>query len=147
MKTSFEEILKKEGKLTYSNVGNSMFPMLRSGRDIFTIVKKSDFRLKENDVALFKYNGKYLLHRVICVCDDSYTMRGDNCINSENNIKDSDVLGVLISFQRNGKRYSVGDKSYLLYVYLMRLFEKPRIILKKGIQFIISTIKRLLIGV
>ena len=60
MNETFEEILKKFGKLTYTNQGVSMLPMLRPGRDAFTIEKKEG-RCKENDVVLFKMGKRYVL--------------------------------------------------------------------------------------
>lgn len=127
---SFESILNKYGKLTYTNKGMSMFPMLRPEKDTFTIVKKTETRCKENDVALFKTNGKYILHRVVEVYDDHYTFLGDNCINCEKNIKDEDILGILISYQKNGHIISINDPEYRIYVLFLRLFEKPRIMIK-----------------
>lgn len=144
MKMSFEELLNRDGKLTYTNVGESMYPMLRSNKDVFTIAKKTHERLKVNDVALFKLHDKYLMHRVVEVRGDSYTMLGDNCAYCEKNIKDDDILGVLVAFQRNGRVIKTDDRLYLLYVFVVRFFEKPRIIIKKTVMYIRKTIKRFL---
>lgn len=136
MNESFEDVLNQYGELTYTNKGTSMLPMLRPERDVFTIVRKGNDRCKENDVVLFKRNGKYILHRVVKVFDDHYTILGDNCISYEENVRDDDILGVLISFQREGKKVELNDPAYRLYVKQLRLFEKPRILMKKGYLFI-----------
>ena len=36
---SIEDYLNERGTLTYSNVGTSMMPLLRQGRDLFTVRK------------------------------------------------------------------------------------------------------------
>lgn len=37
MKTAYEEYLRKYHTLTYKNVGASMLPLLKQGRDSFTV--------------------------------------------------------------------------------------------------------------
>lgn len=95
--------------------------------------KKGNERFKENDVILFKRNDKYILHRIVKVYEDHYSTLGDNCIHCEANIKDEEVLGILTSFQRDGKKIDINDTLYQLYIKATRLFEKPRIVSKKGI--------------
>lgn len=142
-KNSFEDVLKKYGELTYICKGTSMLPMLRPEKDIFTVVKKTEARCKENDVVLFELNGKYILHRIVEVFDDHYTILGDNCVNYEKNIKDENILGILISFQRNGQIIRTSDTKYNIYIFLLRLFEKPRIVSKKLLAACKKRIKEL----
>ncbi len=112
--TTFEDLLAADGKLVYKTHGTSMEPMLRQDRDL-VIVKVPDGRLKVNDVALYRRGPKYVLHRVIAVCDGFYLIRGDNTYATEK-VPDSAVIGVLSAFKRKGKDYSVTDVSYLRYV-------------------------------
>lgn len=130
-KTTFEEYLNQNGKLTYRNVGTSMLPMIKQNRDIFTLKKKDETRCKKYDVVLYKRPpGKYVLHRVIEVRDDDYVILGDNCVAKEYGIKDEDILAVLTSFVRKGKTYTVDDIAYRIYVqiwchtYNLRVFYK-----------------------
>ena len=44
---SYEEYLEKYGTMTYSNVGISMMPLLRQGKDLFTVRKKDGSALSE----------------------------------------------------------------------------------------------------
>ena len=37
MKMTFEEVLEREGRLVYTNVGISMLPLLRQGKDLFVV--------------------------------------------------------------------------------------------------------------
>ena len=34
---NYEEYIEKNGSLTYTNVGTSMMPLLRQGKDLFTV--------------------------------------------------------------------------------------------------------------
>lgn len=115
IKTNYEEELNRKGSFTFTNVGVSMLPLLRQQKDLFTIEKRQG-QCKKYDVVLYKRPPKsYVLHRVVEVREDSYVILGDNCINKEYGIKDEDIIGVMTSFVRNGKEYSVGHKGYRLY--------------------------------
>lgn len=113
--STFEEILKKDGKLVYKTKGVSMNPMLYQNRDL-VVIEPVQGRLKELDVALYRRGRSYVLHRVIAVNDDgTYLIRGDNTYSDEI-VPDSAVLGVLTEFVRDGKQYKVTDEEYLRYV-------------------------------
>ena len=144
MSETFEEVLEKYGTLTYTNKGTSMLPMLRAERDVFTVVRNDKKDYKENDVVLFRQNGKYVLHRIVKVDGDCYTTMGDNCLTGETGIRNEDILGVLVSFERDGKTYSVDDKRYLLYVAWIRRTEGIRVFLKRSISRVKSLIKKVL---
>ncbi|MBR5426276.1 MAG: S24/S26 family peptidase [Clostridiales bacterium] len=125
MTTSIADYLKENGKLTYSNVGVSMMPLLRQGKDLFTIEKNNGQRYKKGDVVLFaRGKDKYVLHRIIKVLPDEYVILGDNCVTPERGIKDSDIHGKMISFVRNGKEHSITEKRYRFYTSFV-LFTNP----------------------
>ncbi len=113
--STFEEILQKDGKLVYKTKGVSMNPMLYQNRDL-VVIEVFEGRLKKFDVALYRRGPSYVLHRVIGVNGDgTYSIRGDNTYSIET-VPEQAVLGVLTSFVRNGKQYSVTDKGYMRYV-------------------------------
>ena len=133
VKTSYEEYIRKYHTLTYKNVGVSMLPLLKQGRDSFTVreVKQGE-SCKLWDVVLYKRGtDQYVLHRIIKVYDDSYDILGDNCIGIERGIKKTDVLGVMTDFTHKGKQYKTDDIGYRLYVWLWCRPYKLRIFLKK----------------
>lgn len=116
--TSFEEMLDRNGYLVYTNVGISMMPLLRQGKDVMEIRKKGSERCKKYDAVLYKVKDKYILHRIIKVRKNDYVIVGDNCFRKEYGIKDSQILGVLTGIVRNGKHIAVTDKKYRCYVHL-----------------------------
>ena len=56
-----------------------------------------------------------MLHRVVNVSDDSYTMCGDNQWVKENGITDGMIIGLVRTIKRNGKEISVNSKKYRAY--------------------------------
>ena len=113
---TYEEYLEKYGTLTYRNVGTSMLPLLKQGRDLFTVEKKTGERCRKYDVVLYRRAQKeYVLHRVIEVRDSDYVILGDNCVRKEYGIRDEDILGVMTSFVRKGKKHSCKELGYRIY--------------------------------
>lgn len=132
MTKTIAEFLEENGKLTYTNVGVSMMPLLRQGKDLFTIEKNNGQRYKKGDVVLFaRGSSKYVLHRIIKVLPDEYVILGDNCVSCEKGIKDSDIHGKMISFVRNGKEHSVTEKRYRVYTALVLFFNPVRVFFKR----------------
>lgn len=133
-KSSFEEILAKEGRLIYSNVGDSMWPLIREGRDLLVIEKPSG-KLKKYDVPLYRRDsGQYVLHRVLKVRENDYVICGDNRRHKETGITDRHVLGVLTAIIRDGKELPVTDRRYRLYVRLWCGLFPLRVFALKGIH-------------
>ena len=117
--TNIEDYLKKNGTLTYTFRGTSMYPLLKQGRDLFTVTSKTSERCNKYDVVLYRGpEHKYILHRVIKVCRNDYIIQGDNCITKEYGVRDEDIIGVMTSFQHKGKTFDVSDRKYLLYVHI-----------------------------
>ena len=113
-KYTIEEIIRLNGKYVGPTMGVSMLPMLKEGRDTIVVSAKTK-RLKRLDVALYKRDGKYILHRVLQPIDGGYIIRGDNCYEVEN-IPEDAVFGVLTEFFQKDKHTFVDDKKYLKYV-------------------------------
>ena len=117
-KSTFEEILARDGKLVYSNVGDSMLPLICQGRDLLVIVSPIG-RLKKYDIPLYKRdNGQYVLHRILAVREKDYVICGDNRWGREYGITDSHVIGVLAAIIRDGKEIPMADWRLRLYTHL-----------------------------
>lgn len=117
-KSTFEEEIRRKGKLYYTNVGDSMEPLIRQGRDLL-IISAVNGRLKRYDVPLYKRDsGQYVLHRILKVRADDYVICGDNRWQREYGITDRHIIGVLTGIVRDGKEISVNDGKYRAYVHL-----------------------------
>ena len=120
--------LEKNRTLTYTNVGTSMMPLLKQGRDLFTVrAKKPGERLSVGDVAIYRRGKSTVLHRVVEVTDSGYVMLGDNCVRREYGIAEGDVFGVMTGYVRRGKTHSVTDRAFRNYTARILKYEKPRI--------------------
>lgn len=123
-KSTFEEELKEKGTLIYTNVGTSMRPLIRQGKDVMIIKRPEEWgvckhKLKKMDVPLYKRDsGQYVLHRVVKVTEEGYVLRGDNTYSNEYGITDKHILGVLTGVIRNGKEVSVNSLGYRVYSYV-----------------------------
>ncbi len=128
--STLEEELKNNGKLVYTNKGDSMLPLIRHGRDMLVIERPGDWdalgddsltsKLGKYDVPLYKRDGGvgYVLHRILAVRDKDYVICGDNRWSKEYGISDRHIIGVLTAVVRNGRTLSVNDWKYKLYVHL-----------------------------
>ena len=141
MKT-FEEEIKTNGKLLYTNVGDSMYPLIKQDRDIL-IIEKVNGRLKKYDVPLYKRdNGQYVLHRILKVRKNDYIIAGDNRCNKEFGITDKNIIGVLTGIVRNGKEISTKNIKYKIYVHLWCDFFPIKAFILKVIMLVKKVIKR-----
>ena len=111
------EMLEKDGTVTFTVSGWSMQPMVYNLRDTVTLVKPQ-LPLKKYDLPLFRLDdGKFILHRVVKVYKNgNYKCQGDNRCEPEDNIRDDQIIGVVKSFNRNGKQIDV-DKSFGYWLY------------------------------
>ncbi len=136
--TTFEETINRDGKLIFTNVGTSMRPLIKQGRDVL-IIEKPVFPLKKYDVPLYRReNGQYVLHRIVAVRKDGYVTRGDSRIHREYGVTDDMIIGVLTAVSTDGKEKRTDSKKMKLlsrltvfsfplrlpFLILMRLIRK-----------------------
>ena len=118
MTSTFEEIIRRDGRLVYTSVGDSMLPFIRSGKDLL-VIEKPQGRLKKYDVPLYRRDsGQYVIHRVLKVRENDYVICGDNRYSREYGITDRHIIGVLTAIVRDGREIPVTDWRYMLYVHL-----------------------------
>lgn len=130
---SFETYLAEHDTLTYTNVGTSMMPLLRQGKDLFTVRRKTEERCQTGDVVLYRRPpDQYVLHRIIAVRPEDYVILGDNCIAKEYGIRDEDILGIMTGYARGGKKHSTQEYGYRLYSFFVLHTIGPRVFLKKA---------------
>ena len=116
-KSTFEQVIAEEGVLIYTNVGDSMYPLIKP-RDLL-VIKLPRFPMKRLDVPLYKRdNGQYVLHRIVKVRRDDYLLCGDNRVELESGITDRHIIGMLTDIIRDGKTISVYSFKKRVYAHI-----------------------------
>ena len=149
---SFEEELARNGKIAYTNVGVSMRPLIREGRDVMLIEAPNSNGFCRWDTVLFRRpgvigRGAYVLHRILKVLPDgTYWIVGDNCISGEI-VSEKDILGTLTQVNRDGKKtIHISDFSYKFYVLFWCKPYHLRFFILRVISFL-RRVKRKICGV
>ena len=111
-----KEMLDSGGTVNFNPHGTSMLPMLHDDGDR-VVLKKPEGELKKYDLPLYRReNGAFVLHRVVKKPQNGiYTMCGDNQGALELGIKHDQIIGVVVEFERKGKKISAENKLYKLY--------------------------------
>lgn len=120
--TKFENEIREKGYIVYTNVGDSMMPLLRQNRDIM-VIRKITAPLKKYDAVLFKRpNGAYVLHRIIKVCGlGQYRIAGDNRHSSEI-VPEEWIIGILTEVIKDGRHITADSEEYRAYVKKVPLY-------------------------
>lgn len=116
--STFEDEIKRTGQIIYTNVGDSMMPLIKQGRDVL-VISAVNGRLKRYDIPLYKRDsGQYVLHRILKVRKNDYVICGDNRCNKEYGITDRHIIGVLSGIIRDGREIPVTDIKCRIYAHL-----------------------------
>ncbi len=153
---TYEELLKRDGRLVCTNKGVSMMPLLRADRDIMVIEACTGEQIKKYDAVLFVRPGRpgvskhaYVLHRVLRVNPDgTFWIVGDNCYAGET-VGPGQILGRLQAVVRDGRRIEVTERRYRCYVYLWCAPWPVRFVLLRGKAFLrkcFRFVKRITVG-
>lgn len=113
---SIKEALDSCGQYTGMTVGTSMNPLIHHQKDNIIVIK-NEGRLKKYDVPVYlAKNGNYIMHRVVKVYPDHYIIVGDNLMEKEY-VTDDMIVGKLVGFYKNGKKYIDCENSKLYKLY------------------------------
>ena len=124
-----EERLAAGQSVEFSPHGVSMLPMLREGKDS-VILSSPRGRLKKYDIPLYRRaDGSYVLHRVVAVGEEGYTLIGDNQFIPEKGVKDEAIIAVLTAYRRGDKLISVDSLGYRIYSRLRHMTRPLRYLL------------------
>ena len=126
----FEDVLNKDGELYFTNVGYSMYPLIREREDILHIVQSSNY--KRGDIILFKSKEEhYVLHRILRIKKDKIITAGDYNYFKDQPITKEQILGLLISIKKkDGKVIDLSkDKKgrkffYTNFFHIKAFFQK-----------------------
>lgn len=115
---AFLSQLEQYGRLVFSPVGHSMFPMLRGGRDVVVLIKPDD-TLSRLDVALYRNAaGRYILHRYMGQTARGLIFWGDALPDVDEPVKRERVLAVMTAFYRGNREISARQALYRAYAHL-----------------------------
>lgn len=115
--------------LIFTPTGSSMLPML-DGKTDKVVFSPAPEKLKKYDVAFYRRpkTGQLVLHRMIGFDKDGgYIFSGDGQYYYEYGITDKDILALMTAFIRDGKRHSVNEFSYRVYIRRLMLKKRLRI--------------------
>ena len=126
----FEEVLEKDGELFFTNVGYSMYPLIKEREDILHIVTSNTFQ--KGDIILFKSKEEhYVLHRILKVKKDKIITAGDYNYFKDQPITREQILGKLITIKKkDGKVIDLSkDKKgrkfwYTNFFHIKAFFQK-----------------------
>ncbi len=118
MNSTFEKELEEKGYLVYYNVGDSMMPLIKEGRDLMVLTIPSRPPKKYDAVLYKRDNGQYVMHRILGEDENGFIMCGDNRYDKEFGIRENQILAILTSVSRNGKEIKNNSLKYKLYVHL-----------------------------
>lgn len=74
-------------------VGTSMRPWLKGGVDELVVAPCQPDTLQLLDVVLFRYHGHHVLHRIVHISTDGYTLQGDGVWASQEHCTEADIVG------------------------------------------------------
>ena len=143
-----EEQLKTDGTAAFLTRGASMYPLLRTHKDI-VVIGKAEHPLKVGQAPLYKARGvqNLILHRIIGVTNDgNYIIRGDNTYKKEY-VPQENVVGVMTAVYRGGKYIDcASSKKYKFYVKFNRFSYPIRWLWKTKIRAFLGAVKRKITG-
>ena len=120
----FEELADIEGiengaEISVEVPNSDMMPTMREFYDTVT-VSKPQSPLKKNDVVVYRgSDGKPVLSRIVYVNNGTYSLSGDGQKTTDYNVADSQIIGVMISFDRKEKSISADNRYYQYYLMLL----------------------------
>lgn len=111
-------LLSTEKTVRFRIKGMSMYPLLRSDRDLVDLRRTNEPRM--GDIVLARVSeDQYVLHRVIKKEGDRLTLMGDGNIYAKESCLCSDVIGKAVMVIRNGRSIDTKNIVYRMYSFLL----------------------------
>ena len=83
--------------------GYSMLPFIRGGKDL-VILEKASGDIVKDDIVLFRYGGRYVMHRVLSAADGKFDIQGDGVWLGHEYPQKEQILARAVSILRAGKK-------------------------------------------
>lgn len=97
------ELLQEGYKVNFSAPGHSMYPTIMANETIMVEpIDPGTVRL--GDIVLYRTNSRLVAHRVIGIENEinDFVLRGDASLTCDASVKSEQILGKVISIERNG---------------------------------------------
>ena len=92
--------------------GNSMWPLIRDGDQIF--VRHGNSHLRRGDIVLFRQNTRLLAHRIIRLDTDRVITKGDNNRHVDPPLNANEILGRVMSIKRGTWQINLDQANWRL---------------------------------
>ena len=123
-----EAAITEGGEFVLYPRGTSMQPFLRENETAAVLVAPDS--IKKHDTVLYRReNGVYVLHRIVKIRRDGYTMCGDNQYVLEHGIQKSQIVARVSAIITGDMRDELSGKKYRRYLRrlpLRRLYKRLR---------------------
>ena len=103
------ELLREGRQVTIPVKGASMLPFIREEQDLVVLEgfekqgkAGSSYGVRRGDIVLFRYSGKYIMHRVLRVSEGMAFIQGDGVLKGKEKCGLQDVYGRVVKILRNG---------------------------------------------
>ena len=129
------EATESGGTFKFTPNGNSMYPMLKDGKNEVVLGKAEN--LKVGDIPLCrKSDGNFVLHRIDEIIDKGYILRGDNQLYREGPFCDEEIICKLLGYYKNGKYISLDSGKYKRYKNIVLPLWRLSLRVKRKIELI-----------
>ena len=130
--SAVKQMLEDGTDVEFTVTGNSMWPLLKNGRDRVTLTLCKSDDIKKGDIVLFEaLPSKYLLHRVTRVSEKIFETTGDFNTFRDGSFPKKCIIGRAVKITRKGKRYKTDSLLIKLYSFWwMSLFPVRKPLLK-----------------
>jgi hypothetical protein len=141
----FNELLRQGHQVKFKAPGHSMYPTIYDG-DLITVEKKKPSDICVGDIILYHHENGVVAHRVINIqapqssvhsTQHFFLLRGDAAIHDDAPVSSEQILGKVVSIERNGRRIDPYRLRIQLHYYsrrlasrIKRLFLRPNSISK-----------------
>ena len=91
--------------------GRSMLPFIREGVDRVVLRKKDSYAV--GDIVLARFDGRYILHRIVALDGDAVTLMGDGNLKGQEKGSTDGIVGAVTAIVRPDGRRRVPGKGRL----------------------------------
>ena len=106
-----KEVVDQDSTFSLKPKGISMLPTINEKTDVVILSKPE--KLKKYDAVLYvRDNGQYVLHRIVKIKGDTFSMCGDNQIFIEKNIKKENIIAKMTSLISSDKKIDIHEDAY-----------------------------------